>query len=1042
MSESGDPIRVIHVDDEPGFADVAAEFLERENEALVVETATSAEAGIEHIADNAVDCIVSDYDMPGDNGIEFLERVRGIDAELPFILFTGKGSEEIASDAISAGVTDYLQKESATSQYTVLANRIRNAVEKHRAKREVEASQKRLSLFIEQSPLGVLEYDEGFEIVRINERAEEILGYSEAELRGHTWKKLVSEDSYDDVDSVTDDLAEGTGGYHSVDENVRKDGERIVCEWHNRIVTDDDGDVVAVFSLFQDITERRERERRLRRSSARLEALFENSPDGIAIHDTEGTIREVNPQLCEMTGYDETELVGMNVWEVDETVEPEAARRVWEGMAVGDRRTFEGRYRRQDGSAFPVEVHVRRLSLDGDDRFVASSRGIEARKRRQEERETLRRSRRKFHRITTATGLGHDGKIERLLEVGRELLGVENAHLTAVDHETGRHEVRFAVGSDLVETGPESELAEAVRSRTIEADDLGLEAEIAEGDPTERFEIGRHVGSALVVDGELFGTVCFVDHEREGEPLSGTEEALVELVGRCVSHVLENEIRRRERSAIIDRMTDVLFAVDREWRIEYANEHGWAFIDEEHRGADDTGDGGTDIRSGIRLWEALSEAVGTEFHETCLQAMDEGQPRSSRAYYPPRDRWLEVRAYPSETGLSVYVRDITDEHRREETIQRRERVLREIYDAISDVDRTFERKVEALIDIGRRVIDTEYGSLARIDGEEYTFEVIEGPDGAVEPGEIIELGETNCERTVSTERTVVLADIAEDAPELTRREGYTEWGISCYVGTPIFVDGSLYGTFCLYGTERREEPFSEWEVSVVDLMGKWISYELRRRRTERRLRTQNERLEEFSSVVSHDLRNPLSVADGNLELARTECDSDYLDAVGDALDRMETLIENLLELATEGETVTDPETIDLGEAAERYWRNVETADATLVVDIDRAVEADPSRLAQLFENLFRNSIEHGDAGVTVTVGELADGFYVADDGAGIDPDDRERIFEAGYSDAQSGTGFGLAIVDRIVEAHGWRVRAATGDDGGARFEVTGVGGGR
>ena len=270
-----DTIRVLHVDDEPDLADVAATFLEREDERFRIDTATGAEEALDALAGRDVDCIVSDYDMPGRNGIDLLETVREDHPDLPFILFTGKGSEEVASEAISAGVTDYLQKETGTSQYAVLANRIANVVDQHRSRRELEASQKRLSLFIEQSPLGVLEYNSDFEIVRVNEAGEELLGYSEEELRGETWEKLVTEDSYDHVDEVTSALEAGEGGYHSIDENVRKDGERITCEWHNRVVTDDDGEVVAVFSQFQDVTERERRQRKLDELQQRTQLLME-----------------------------------------------------------------------------------------------------------------------------------------------------------------------------------------------------------------------------------------------------------------------------------------------------------------------------------------------------------------------------------------------------------------------------------------------------------------------------------------------------------------------------------------------------------------------------------------------------------------------------------------------------------------------------------------------------------------------------------------------------------------------------------------------
>lgn len=133
-------VRVLHVDDDPSLGDLVAEFLQRENEQFEVTTVTSASEGLRHLADDGhtVDCIVSDFDMPHKNGIEFLEAVRETRPELPFVLFTGKGSEEVASDAISAGATDYLQKSAGTDQYTVLANRIQNAVERFRSQRRAE----------------------------------------------------------------------------------------------------------------------------------------------------------------------------------------------------------------------------------------------------------------------------------------------------------------------------------------------------------------------------------------------------------------------------------------------------------------------------------------------------------------------------------------------------------------------------------------------------------------------------------------------------------------------------------------------------------------------------------------------------------------------------------------------------------------------------------------------------------------------------------------------------------------------------------------
>ncbi|MFB6176318.1 MAG: sensor histidine kinase, partial [Halobaculum sp.] len=121
--------------------------------------------------------------------------------------------------------------------------------------------------------------------------------------------------------------------------------------------------------------------------------------------------------------------------------------------------------------------------------------------------------------------------------------------------------------------------------------------------------------------------------------------------------------------------------------------------------------------------------------------------------------------------------------------------------------------------------------------------------------------------------------------------------------------------------------------------------------------------------------------------------------------------------------------------AETAWSHVDTAQATLdTTDVgDLTVEADDDRLKELFENLYRNAIEHGGTDVRIRVEETADGFAVADDGPGVPPDQREAVFEAGVTHSEDGTGFGLPIVKRIAEAHGCTLHLEESWDGGARF---------
>lgn len=233
-----------------------------------------------------------------------------------------------------------------------------------------------------------------------------------------------------------------------------------------------------------------------------------------------------------------------------------------------------------------------------------------------------------------------------------------------------------------------------------------------------------------------------------------------------------------------------------------------------------------------------------------------------------------------------------------------------------------------------------------------------------------------------------------------------------------------------------------------------------RRRRERELRRTNKRLDEFASIVSHDLMNPLSVAKGYLEIAQEEHDSEELEQVEEAHDRMEKIIEDALTLARDGEGVVERTEVDIGEVAREAWNNVDTSDAELVVKTEMVVEADKNSVLRVFENLFGNSVEHGyhverriegnlqDSGsansgdlnpgsVTVEVGSLEDGrgFYVEDDGEGLSESEVDRVFEQGYSTTKGGTGLGLSIVKSIVEAHGWSINVSDGGMSGACFEV-------
>jgi len=225
------------------------------------------------------------------------------------------------------------------------------------------------------------------------------------------------------------------------------------------------------------------------------------------------------------------------------------------------------------------------------------------------------------------------------------------------------------------------------------------------------------------------------------------------------------------------------------------------------------------------------------------------------------------------------------------------------------------------------------------------------------------------------------------------------------------------------------------DYSRVYVVGTDIS---ERKARERELQRERDRLDEFASIVSHDLHNPLNIATGHLELASEEFDNPHLADARNALERMDTLIEDLLTLAREGKDVGETRPVELANIGDECWRTAGSSSASLHITTNSVIRADPSRLKELLENLMANAVEHSGDDVTVNIGDLPDGFFVADDGPGIPLDERDVVFESGYSTADGGSGFGLAIVEVIAEAHDWDIEIADSDDGGARFEITGV----
>jgi GAF domain-containing protein len=378
-------------------------------------------------------------------------------------------------------------------------------------------------------------------------------------------------------------------------------------------------------------------------------------------------------------------------------------------------------------------------------------------------------------------------------------------------------------------------------------------------------------------------------------------------------------------------------------------------------------------------------------------------------------------------------------------MEARERAFREFATLVRDREESFVDRVDEALELGRSALGVEYGSLARIDDGEHTvLAIAKAVDAPGTVGDNRPLGETFCELPVADREPVAFGQVEDGPPGTADRTAHTADGFSCYVGAPVTVDGRVYGTCCFADREPRG-PFADWERELVAALASWMSDGLTARARELALTSESDRLDGFTAMIDHDIREPLSTARGHAQLAHeaaTDIDGDevarHTEATVTALSRTERLVADLLRLASDSERAGGTGPVDVRTAAEHAWGEVTDGEprGRLATEPGVRVPADESLLKRLLAETFRFCLEtagesadpDGPGRLHVRVGSLGDrsGFFVADDGPGFPGESEDRPVAEER---------GLGRIERIAAAHDWAVTAGLSAEGGVRIEV-------